>query len=83
MKVIAYRKQIPLKLAWATTVHKQQGSTIDRAEIDVTEAFACGQVYVALSRVRDLESLSVKPFDETTITVNDRCLEFYKGGVEL
>lgn len=83
MKVIAYRKQIPLKLAWATTVHKQQGSTIDRAEIDITEAFACGQVYVALSRVRDLESLSVKPFDQSTITVNDRCLEFYKGGVEL
>lgn len=83
MKVVACRKQIPLKLAWATTVHKQQGSTIDRAEVDVTEAFACGQVYVALSRVRDINSLSVKPFSANAIQVDKRCLDFYNGGIEL
>lgn len=84
LRTIAYRKQIPLKLAWATTVHKQQGSTIDRAEVDVEEAFECGQVYVALSRVRSLNSLSVRPFDDSVVTVNQKCLDFYnKENIEL
>jgi len=77
-KSIAKREQIPLCLAWATTVHKSQGSTINRAEVDVSEAFTAGQVYVALSRVRDLESLSVKPFNVSRIMVNEECLEFYQ-----
>ena len=77
-KTIASREQIPLCLAWATTVHKSQGSTIDRAEIDVSEAFAAGQVYVALSRVRTLEGLSVKPFAVNRLFVNQECLDFYE-----
>jgi ATP-dependent DNA helicase PIF1 len=76
--VIAKRRQLPLKLAWALTIHKAQGSTLDRAEIDITEAFAAGQVYVALSRVRNLKSLSVKPFSSKKITVNKKCIDFYK-----
>ena len=76
-KVIAKREQIPLCLAWATTVHKCQGSTLDRAEVDVSEAFTAGQVYVALSRVRNLESISVKPFAINKIFVNEECLDFY------
>ncbi len=47
----------PIKLAWAITVHKSQGLTFDRAVIDVGSAFAPGQVYVALSRLRDLNGL--------------------------
>jgi ATP-dependent DNA helicase PIF1 len=76
--VLATRKQIPLKLAWSMSIHKAQGSTLDRAEIDIADAFASGQVYVALSRVRSLKSLSIKPFSSNKITVNKKCLNFYK-----
>jgi ATP-dependent DNA helicase PIF1 len=74
---VASRKQLPLKLAWAVTVHKSQGATLDRAEIDISEAFAAGQVYVALSRVRTLESLSIKAFSPYKIMANQRCVKFY------
>ena len=56
-EVIGTFEQYPVKLAWAVTVHKSQGLTFDKAIIDVGQAFAPGQVYVALSRLRSLDGL--------------------------
>jgi ATP-dependent DNA helicase PIF1 len=71
--------QIPLNLAWAITVHKSQGMTIEKAECDLANSFAEGQVYVALSRVRDLRGLYIKSFDINKIKVNKKILDFYEG----
>jgi hypothetical protein len=57
---VLVRHHMPLKLAWALTVHKSQGMTLSRAEVQLEDAFECGQVYVALSRVQSLEGLFVK-----------------------
>jgi len=57
---LAVRRQFPLRLAWALTVHKAQGSTLDRVSIDLSRTFAPGQIYTALSRVRDLAGLHVR-----------------------
>ncbi len=79
-KTIATRTQIPLKVCYAVTIHKVQGCTLDRAVMDVGEAFAEGQVYVALSRVRNLESLSiVGKIPHAAVRVNPACVEFYEG----
>jgi ATP-dependent DNA helicase PIF1 len=71
--------QIPLMLAWALTIHKAQGITLDLAEIDVGSGiFECGQTYVALSRVKSLEGLYLTSFDVKKIKVNKKVQEFYE-----
>jgi len=71
-------QQVPLILAWALTIHKSQGSTLDAAEIDVGSGiFECGQTYVALSRVKSLEGLYLTSYDVTKIKINRKVKEFY------
>jgi len=70
--------QIPLILAWAITIHKSQGATMDIAEIDVGSGiFECGQTYVALSRVKSLEGLYLNSFDASKILINKKVRDFY------
>ncbi len=76
--VLATIKQLPLKLAWAITVHKSQGMTLDGAEIDLSKAFVEGMGYVALSRVKKLDSLYLKGLNKTAITVNKEAIKIDK-----
>ena len=70
--------QIPLTLAWAITIHKSQGATLDSALIDAGSGiFECGQTYVALSRVRDLNGLYLTSFDVGRISVSKKVQDFY------
>jgi ATP-dependent DNA helicase PIF1 len=70
--------QIPLILAWAITIHKSQGTTLDMAQIDVGRGiFEAGQTYVALSRVKSLDGIYLTSFDVTRIKINRKVKEFY------
>jgi ATP-dependent DNA helicase PIF1 len=71
--------QIPLILAWALTIHKAQGATLELAEVDAGSGiFECGQTYVALSRVKSLEGLYLSSFDAKRIRINKRVQDFYE-----
>lgn len=70
-EVIGTFSQFPIKLAWAVTVHKSQGLTFDRAIIDVGQAFAPGQVYVALSRLRSLDGLVLRSKIQSNLVYSD------------
>ncbi len=76
--VIGAYTQYPVKLAWATTIHKSQGKTFDKVVIDMGRgAFAHGQLYVALSRCRTLEGIQlVKPASLNDIRMDERVLDF-------
>jgi ATP-dependent DNA helicase PIF1 len=74
------RSQVPLRLAYASTIHKCQGATVDCALIDIgPNVFEFGQAYVALSRVKSLDSLYIWAFDPRGIKAHPAVVEFYEG----
>ncbi len=75
-KVVAQVSQLPLRLAWAITVHKSQGMSIDTAEIDLSKSFVSGQGYVALSRLRTLKGLVLRGMNTKALEVNKDVLSY-------
>jgi ATP-dependent exoDNAse (exonuclease V) alpha subunit len=74
-KVKAEIMQLPLRLAWAITVHKSQGMSLDSMEVDLSKSFVKGMGYVALSRVRSLNGMKLLGFNEMSLLVDDEILE--------
>lgn len=74
-KSLASFNQIPLRLAWAITVHKSQGMTLEAAEIDLSKTFESGQGYVALSRLKSLSKLHLLGFNQKALTVDSLALK--------
>lgn len=75
------RFQLPLKLAWSLTVHKSQGMTIERAELQLDDAFDYGQVYVALSRITSLNGLWVRggSITQAVVKAHPKVKAFYQN----
>jgi len=71
-------EQIPLRLAYAITIHKSQGCTIDPVVVNFNRMFANAQVYVALSRARSLAGLGIRNFNPDKLGLNKKVVEFYK-----
>ena len=76
-EVQASRLQVPLILAWALSIHKAQGQTIERVKVDLGKIFEKGQAYVALSRATSQEGLQISRFDPRKVMVHDRVRSFY------
>jgi ATP-dependent exoDNAse (exonuclease V) alpha subunit len=69
-------RQLPLRLAWAITIHKSQGMSLDAAEIDLIRAFTPGMGYVALSRVRSIEGLYIRGLNSMALTMHPELHDF-------
>lgn len=76
--VKAVVEQIPLRLAWALTIHKSQGMTLDAAEIDLSKTFEAGQGYVALSRIKSIEGLRLMGLNKIALQVDESVLNIDK-----
>ncbi len=71
--------QIPLILAWAITIHKSQGLTLNKISCDLESIFSDGQAYVALSRAKNLEGIFIKSINFNRIKANQEAVKFYKN----
>jgi ribosomal protein L21E len=81
-EMIGAFSQIPLRLAWAITIHKSQGLTFEKAIIDAEASFAHGQTYVALSRCTSLEGLVLKTPITSSAIINDNTVSIFNESVE-
>lgn len=78
-EVQASRDQIPLILAWALSIHKAQGQTLERVKVNLGKVFEKGQAYVALSRATNMAGLQVLNFDPKKVVAHDKVRGFYAG----
>jgi len=78
-RTLAEIRQIPLRLAWAITVHKSQGMSLDAAEVDLSRSFVEGMGYVALSRVKSFSGLRLLGINDLALTVNKEVLNLDKN----
>lgn len=74
-----YIMQFPIKLAFAITIHKSQGMSLDNVMVDTNGIFADGQLYVAASRAKTLEGLSIRGFNKRHIKANAKAVNFYRS----
>jgi ATP-dependent DNA helicase PIF1 len=78
-EVQAYRKQVPLILAYAISIHKAQGQTLSRVRVDLGKVFERGQAYVALSRATSREGLQILRFDASKVMAHPKVATFYRS----
>jgi ATP-dependent DNA helicase PIF1 len=82
-EIVAKRVQVPLILAWALSIHKAQGQTLERVKVDLGKVFEKGQAYVALSRATNQSGLWVQRFDPKKVMVHPKVTTFYEALVSI